>query len=478
MFRSVARNFSILTAARIAEAAIAFLFLAFVARQFGPELFGQYLLIYAYVRLISLIVNAGVAPIAFRELARNRENMASLFDDIISLRLALGLGGYVVLIAVLMVFSTDREFIILLSLAALTLVLEPFTASYTAYFTAHERMGVPSIYGVAVVAVSAGAGVILLLSGFKILALIAINVITALVGTIIWSAIFYARTLRFKLNARLSSWRQLIVMVIPFAPIHISLQLNRVINVILLGRVPGPLPQEQAVGYYGPAQTVTNALVMLVMGIRRALIPPITVKLSRGESVTQEIQITMKLVVVLFCLPLVLVSFFAASEIILILFGDQYGPSVAALMILGWAGALQIAAMVPETFLFSHAEHKMREYIPGAVISVLVNVVLCIFLIGEYGFAGAAIAAVAARLVYFLYTIYYCRRHALGPSLHLRGFFDVLLLVVLSFVLWYAVFAWVPGGWIRFVTAGFGTLVLTGLYLLYLRFHEFGKTSG
>ena len=40
MFKSVAKNFSILTLATITQAVIIFLFLAFVARQFGPSLFG------------------------------------------------------------------------------------------------------------------------------------------------------------------------------------------------------------------------------------------------------------------------------------------------------------------------------------------------------------------------------------------------------------------------------------------------------
>ena len=80
MFKSVARNFSIVTLATIVEAVATFLYLAFVARQFGPALFGMYVLISVYVQVVSIIVNAGTEPIAMRELARNREESAELFD--------------------------------------------------------------------------------------------------------------------------------------------------------------------------------------------------------------------------------------------------------------------------------------------------------------------------------------------------------------------------------------------------------------
>jgi O-antigen/teichoic acid export membrane protein len=472
MLRSVAVNFSMLGGGQVASGIMGFLFFAFVARQFGPELFGKYILIGSYVRVVSLIVSAGVTPIAIRELALHRDKpseLAVLFDDILSMSLALGVAGYLVLMAVSLLFSQDRALLALMAVAALPLLFDAFTTSYVAYYAAHERMGVPSLYGVALTALSTAVGATVLLAGFGLFALFAASVVTSLLGTVVLSVIFRARSLRFTITARFAAWRKLLTLIVPFAPIYISTQLNRVIGIILLGRLTGPLPMAQSVGYYSPAQSITNAAVMLVMGLRRVLISPIAVRLGRGYEVTREIDLAMKLVVAVFCLPLLLSTSFMAPELIALLYGAQYASSATVLVILGWSGALQIAAMVPESFLFSHSKHNYRDYAPGAIISVLVNVTLCVLLIADYGVVGVAAAAVSTRLVYFAFAVHYSRRQMNGKALRLHHFGDVVLLLASAFGLWYLVMAWIANAWVASCVAAVLTLPLLVVFMAYLR---------
>ena len=469
MFRVVARNFSILTAAQVAAAAITFLFVAFAARQLGPTHFGTFILIGAYVRFVTLIVQAGVGPIALRELTRHRDNARELFDDIVSMRLALGIAGYLALMAVLLLLGEDREMLILSAIAAITLILEPFNESYTAYYTAHERVGIPSAYSVASIVLCTAAGVGVLLAGFGLAALIASEVVTSLIVTVVWTVAFRAKIFRFTFCMRLAAWRRLLMLIVPFAPIHLCNQLNRVINVILLGRLPGPVPMEQSVGYYGPAQSITNTAVTLVMSLRRVLIPPVTARLSQGYTVTHELDLALKVVTAVFALPLLLGTSFMAPELISLVFGEHYAPSAMALVVLGWAGALQIAAIVLETFLFSHPNQRMQDYIGGAVMSVLVNAVVCILLIGEYGFVGAAAGAVAARVVYLLYVAHYCRRQLGRQALRLQQFGDSTLLLISGFGVWYLAFAVIANAWVACTVAVILTLPLIAGFVLYLR---------
>ena len=469
MFKSVAKNFSILTLATITQAVIIFLFLAFVARQFGPSLFGKYILIGVYVNIVGVLVNAGIAPIALRELARHKDDPSELFDDIFSIRLVLGVFGYLTLMLVAAWSVESPEYLTLIGIAGLGLVVEPFTASYRTYYTAHERLAIPSAYSVASSGLSALAGSTLLILGFGIFELILSNAVIALTIGVIWSVRFRARVLRFRFRARFSAWRRLLVLIIPFAPIHASNEINRVLNVFLLGQIKGPLPMEQSVGYYSPASSVSNTIVRLVMGMRRALIPPIAVKLGQGHSVTREFDVALKLIIALFCLPLILGTTYISPEIIALLFGDQYVPSAMVLQMLGWAAALQIAAFVPEIFLFSHPDHKLQDYITGSVTSVVLNAMLCILLIQEYGILGAAAAAIAGRLVYLLFAIHYCRRQAPGQALNPHDFMDVGVLVISSFIVWHLSFTWIENAWLAFTMAGIATLPLIAIYLIYLR---------
>ena len=469
MFRLVATNFSIITAAQFVGAVIAFLWVAFAARQLGPAQFGTFLLVIAYVRIVSMAVSAGVGPITFRELARHKDDPLELFEDIVCMRLVLGLVGYVGLMGVLFLLNEDRELLTLVAIAAMALVIDPFSESYAAYYTAHQRAGPPSIYTVVSIILSCTAGVALLLAGFGLTAIIVVDVVTSLVMTAIWTVAFRTRILRFGIRARPAAWRRLLMLIVPFAPIHLSNQLNRALNVILLGRVTGPIPMEESVGYYGPAQSVTNSVVTMVMTLRRVLIPPITTRLNQGYTMMREVDLASKLVVAIFALPLLLGTSFMAPELISLLFGEQYAPSAIALVILGWAGALQIAALIPETFLFSHPNHRMQDYIAGAFNSVLVNVIVCVALIGQYGLVGAAAGAVVSRLVYLVYVVYYCRRQLGKEVLRLQRFGDSTLLIVAAFGVWYLTFTVIASAWVACVVAVALTLPLMAGFVLYLR---------
>jgi len=469
MFQLVAKNFSILTAAQLADAAIGFLLIAIAARLLGPAQLGTFILIGAYVRLVSFTVNAGVGPIAFRELARQRSGALNLFEDIVSLRLTLGIAGYLALIAVLLLLGEDREFLALVAIAAIPLILDPLTESYAAYYTAHERVGIPSAYGLASSALSAAGGIAVLLAGFGLAAFIASGAVTSLIVTVVWTIAFRTKIYRFTFRPRLAAWWRLFMLIIPFAPIHLCNQLDRVINVILLGRISGPIPMEQSVGYYGPAQSVTNSAVNLVMSLRRVLIPPVAARLSQGYTVTHELDLALKLVLAVFALPLILGTWFMAPELVSLLFGERFGPSAMALVMLGWAGALQIAAIAPEAFLFSHPNHKMQDYIVGALMSVFVNALVCILLIEEYGFVGAAAGAVAGRLVYFVYVVHYCRRQLGSQALHLQQFGDTTLLLLSGFGVWYLAFALLANAWVACAVSVILTLPLIAGFIVYLR---------
>lgn len=469
MFKSVARNFTILTGQNVANAVISFAFLAFVARSFGPSSFGEYILVNTYVTVASLLVSAGVKPIAFRELARNRAHPSDLFDDLFSFRLTLGLLGYTLLISLVFLLGHRGDFLIWTAIAGLALLLEPFNDSYEAYYTAHERMGIPSSYSIVGTLIAAAAGTTLLLSGYEILPLLLSNLIAGFFLTLTWSVHFRMTALKFRFRFHLGAWKRLALLVLPFAPIHAANQMNRIIGTVMLGQLSGPIANARAVGLFNPAQAINNTVVKIAMGLRRALIPPIAARLSAGHRITKEIDLGLKIVIVLFCLPLLLGSTFLAPEVIHILYGEQFSDSAKVLVFLGWAGALQIAAFIPESFLFSHPEHRLQNYIPGPTISVLVNVVICVSLIPHFSIYGAAVAAITARFVYFLFATHYCRQRITVPALRFRDHIDTLGVVGLSFGVWALCFEHLPSPWIALGLAGTITVGLIAGFLLYLR---------
>lgn len=101
MQRSVLRNFRAFGAAFIVDRVITFLFLVYAARTLGPDVFGQYLLIGTYVMFFSVAFTAGLMPVAVREIMRRRDDPRPVLEQVLSLRLVLGLLAYAMLMLLL-----------------------------------------------------------------------------------------------------------------------------------------------------------------------------------------------------------------------------------------------------------------------------------------------------------------------------------------------------------------------------------------
>src|SRR5687768_11568252 len=100
MFRSVLRNFTAYGLAHIADRIIAFVFIIYAARKLGPEVFGQFMLIGTYVMFFGLTFRTGLMPVAVREIVRRRDNPGPVLEQVLSLRLVLGLAAYAALLLI------------------------------------------------------------------------------------------------------------------------------------------------------------------------------------------------------------------------------------------------------------------------------------------------------------------------------------------------------------------------------------------
>ena len=115
----------------------------------------------------------------------------------------------------------------------------------------------------------------------------------------------------------------------------------------------------------------------------------------------------------------------------------------------------------------------MQDYIMGALMSVFVNALVCILLIAEYGFVGAAAGAIAGRLVYFVYVVHYCRRKLGRQALQLQEFGDTTLLLLSEFGVWYLAFAVIANTWVACAVSVVLTLPLIAGFIVHLRPRSF-----
>jgi len=408
MIRSILRNFTALGAAHITNRIIEFLFLVYAARVLGSEVFGQYLLIGTYVALFSIAFTAGVMPVAVREIVRQRDNPRPVLEEVLSLRLLLGLLAYAMLILITALVLPAPTFLPLAALAGTALLFDAFKDSFAAFHSAFERMVIPSAFQVASGMLTAMSGVVLLYLDFGIVVLLSAGAIVNLVVTVGWHVLFSARFQRYRIRFAVSVWKRMLIMAAPVAPLQFAYQFNRLVSITMLSLVGGPIPRERAVGYFGPAQQIANLPMSLLFLLRRAMVPPIANKLNRGERLDEEFSVALKVAVVFLSFPLLVATSVFASESLLLTFGPEYLQSALALKFLGGAAALAIAAILPETFMISYPETKFSRFLPAAYVPLLINLALCLILIPIYSIAGAAFAILVARGASLSFAFYYC----------------------------------------------------------------------
>ena len=111
-------------------------------------------------------------------------------------------------------------------------------------------------------------------------------------------------------------------------------------------------------------------------------------------------------------LPLTVGTMLLSDQIILLIYGDQFVPSIAALQILAWDIILFFTYVSLGTIL--QAINKQNQVAIAAGVCAVINVILNIILIPYFSYIGAAIATIATETVlcglYFYFVSKYLHR--------------------------------------------------------------------
>ena len=435
MLQSVLRNFSFFGVAHVVDRCVWFFFTIYAARELGPEAFGQYVLVGTYVAFFSITFTVGVLPVAVREIVRQRDNPGPMLEQILSLRLLLGMLAYAALILISWLMQPTPEFLPLAAIAGSALVIDAFKDAFTAYHTAFERMAIPSAFTIIIGSVTAIVGCVSLYLDAGLLVLFAASACINLLATFSWHRLFSTRFQPYRLRFSVSAWKHLSIMLAPLMPVQLAVQLNRLTSVIMLSQVPGPIAADRAVGYFVPAQQIAHFPLGLLFGLRRALLPPIAQKLHRGECIDEEFAVVLRLAIVFLSFPLIIITSLYAREILLVVFGPGYQESELALKILGVAAAIWITSIFPESFLFAYPELKFTRFIRAAYVPLLINIGLCLALIPAYGAPGAAWALLVSRVAHLAFALYYCRVVLPLGSLGLRQLLKPCTILIITYAM-------------------------------------------
>jgi O-antigen/teichoic acid export membrane protein len=378
-------NSAVLFASQVLNTVLASAFAVVFIRHFGREEYGVYSTVYAYISMFLMLGSLGVDFIVTREVARNRNAVATL-GQVAGLRVTLSIACMAACWAALPLLHPTTRFVWLTVLATLSLPL----SFYPFYFVVHTvdlDMGVPKlVLGVwSIVYTAARFGMIAI--GLSLESFVLAGIASDLVTFGLARRIGARSGVRFKIRFDWSTARRLLSESWPIALAMVFLQVLLRVDQIMLYRMRGAAE----VGLYAvPVRVVEFASVIPSVIAGSAF--PLLARLSgdhdgtRLDLATRETLRTMAWI----ALPIATYLFFYAEPLLGLLFGADFAASSGILRMLAYSLVFSFSnAMLFNRFL---ATGRQRVACALAATAACLNAALNVPLIHSYGGQGAALA--------------------------------------------------------------------------------------
>jgi O-antigen/teichoic acid export membrane protein len=165
---------------------------------------------------------------------------------------------------------------------------------------------------------------------------------------------------------------------------------------------------EHAAGIYAAADRLLVTLATCANMFAYALLPTMSrLSVHAREEFLKLFERAIRLMIIV-GLPICTVMFISSRPIIMIIFGDQYGESIAVLSILSWTVPFFAINLVLRAFLI--VNHQQNLWVKMAGITYLGYFVACVILIPLYNYLGLAYARLLAEIVLFAIIFLYIHK--------------------------------------------------------------------
>lgn len=387
--RRVAENTILIIAGNLISIAVGLATNILIVRYLGARSFGVYSAIFAYLTFFSLITDLGIGTIVVREASKDRGRAGILIGNAIMMKLVLSLVAIASSSVVVYLLHYPPEVKIFTYIASLSFLFS-FASLYRIIFQLELKMRYPVLADMANVAVKFILAAYLVFIRGPLFWFIVIEVASNLPGIFIvwWLSRAHLRpVMRFDPAA----WGLIIRESWPLAASGIFVIIYSRADVMLLAFIKGAA----SVGYYSAAYKLTESLAILPSAFMMSVFPLMSHYFKHSpDSLIRSYRLSFKYLLVMI-LPVAAATTVLAAQVIKVLYGAKYLPSVPALALLVWAEVFVFANIVMHNMIISVGKQKVATI--NTVLMASTNIALNLILIPGYGFVGASIAMVATQ---------------------------------------------------------------------------------
>jgi O-antigen/teichoic acid export membrane protein len=432
------RNFSSLTASRVAGDVFTFLFFVVLSRTFGQEGVGHYSFAIALTGFLVVFADFGLYDYSILKINRQTDPAKEYYGKIFVVRFFLSVIVILFMLVLLpfLPFSIEAKFIIFL--IGLHQTIYTLISILTAVFVAHEDMHLAGILEFSCKMVTATAAIGIALTGGSLILTLAVFPIVTTAYVIIT---YFAVAKKYgtpQLNITRSFFIQTLRQARPFAVFLGLEQLSSRIDIVFLGI----LLSTAAVGIYNAAYRIIFFFLILAYFAGLVLFP----LASRLYLVSQAELVTLfhrsLNFAVLIAVPIVGGIWLIAPEVIELVYGEGFTESILILRYL--ACLIFIAFLKSIMGAFLTACDRQADRTRGQWVAAWANVLGNLLLILVLGIKGAVFALLISESLLLIYYSLRLRDLFGFPRIGLR--MGISVLATVTFIITITLFETLPLG--------------------------------
>lgn len=401
---TLARNTLFLTAASIAQKAIAFLYFTVIARTIGVESTGAYFLALALITTIGVLDDLGLTSVLIREVAKQPASAARWLKNTLGLKLltvpfTVGIAWFGPSL-----FGYDEASASLVRLAVLIMLADTFSLTFYGVLRGMHKLQYESLGIFVGQSITTLLGAVFLLSGNGTLPLLIVALIAGSSWNTLFSAWHVARRLGLRafvpsLDLRSAPLR----MGFAFFLSAVFVKVYSYVDSFTLKAVIG----DAAVGLYSVAYKLTYAFQFLPLAFVGTLYPTLAAKAHEPQEL-KRILLDALWYMALLASPIVFGLFSLAPEIIARFYGADFAESALSLSVLVFVLLFIFLDFPIGSLLNATGRQAQKTTIMGLVM--VVNIVANLVLIPRVGVVGASMAALLSFSFMFALGWLFARR--------------------------------------------------------------------
>lgn len=408
----------------------------YLGRTLGPELYGVYGVINAFIVINEMMLMRGIYDTLSRFTAEKEEAASAILSVMLKATAVLGLtlcGLYLLFAPRLASLLNDPELSGYIKLSSFSILVSLLSTVYLGAFNGLRRFAGQALIFMVFSATRLVAVIALVYYGFAVKGVVIGLLISEIVRLIMARGLYRHTGTNVGFRSRELTGFALQLIIISF--------FSALVMYVDLLAVKAFIRKNLETGLYTSAVTISRISAILIMPVTLAMVPILSKAISEGDAVLTENRIRQALrLLLMLILPVSLIAIATSGECISFLYGDRYAQASTPLKIL-LAGGIFLSGKALMYSVIVAAGHPLLLISIG-LFSLITEVVLLMLLLGKWGLSGAAAASTITHLLGFIVCYVYVSRRFMTRAAP----YSLVRIIAASLLVYFAALAYSPKG--------------------------------